>query len=67
MLAIIETQDEMRAKIMRMIQEEKIPATTILISVNELGQDVSIFRGEFDKLVEKVEQANADELRASVN
>lgn len=62
--AIIETQDQMRAKIMRMIQEEKIPATTILISVNELGQDVSIFRGEFDKLVEKVEQANADELRA---
>ena len=54
----------LRAKIERMIQEEKIPATTILISLHELGQDVAILRKDFDAFSEKLNQANADELRA---
>ncbi|QIK70412.1 septation ring formation regulator EzrA [Erysipelothrix sp. HDW6C] len=60
----IKDYDGLRVKISRMIEEEKIPASTILISINELGQDVVMLKQEFSTLVEKVEQANADEIRA---
>lgn len=55
---------DLKSKIERMISDEKIPASTILISVHELGQDVNILNKDFSKFVEKMEQANADELRA---
>ncbi len=51
-------------KIERMKNEENIPASTILVSVKELRQDVNILNEDFRKLQEKVEQANADEVRA---
>lgn len=60
----IQEFSNLKDKIDRMIEEEKIPASTILISLHELGQDVSILRKDFDAFLEKMNQANADELRA---
>lgn len=54
----------LRVKIERMIEEEKIPASTILISLHELGQDVSMLRKDFEAFRDRMNQANADELRA---
>ncbi|CAM3664128.1 septation ring formation regulator EzrA [Erysipelothrix urinaevulpis] len=51
-------------KISRMKNEENIPASSILVSVKELKQDVNILLEDFNGLQEKVEQANADEVRA---
>lgn len=51
-------------KIERMKNEENIPSSTILISVQELKQDINILMEDFTALQEKVEQANADEVRA---
>lgn len=56
--------DGVSQKILRMIHEEKIPASTVILSLQELGQDVSILREEFIEFVEKMNQANADEIRA---
>lgn len=55
---------DVKSKISRMVEEEKIPATTILISIHELGQDVSMVKRDFEAFKEKMNQANADELRA---
>ena len=60
----IEDYEVLRKKIERMIEEEKIPATTILISLHELGQDITLLRRDFDVFDEKLKQVNADELRA---
>lgn len=58
-----EYQDK-HSKIQRMKEEENIPASTILISVQELKQDINILLQDFKQLQEKVDQANADEVRA---
>lgn len=58
------TYSEKHGKIRRMKEEEDIPASTILISVQELKQDINILLQDFKKIQEKVEQANADEVRA---
>ncbi len=57
--------DEVAQKISRMIHEEKIPASTVILSLQELGQDVQILKQEFTEFVEKMDQANADEIRAN--
>lgn len=51
-------------KIQRMKDEENIPASTILISVQELKQDINILMQDFINLQKKIQQANADEVRA---
>lgn len=51
-------------KIRRMKEEETLPASSILISVQELKQDINMLLLDFKKIQEKVEQANADEVRA---
>ena len=48
----------------RMINEEAIPASSILLSVKELDQDARFLFEDFKKEKEKAEQANADEVRA---
>ncbi|AGN23740.1 septation ring formation regulator EzrA [Erysipelothrix rhusiopathiae] len=61
----IQEFSESGVKVSRMIEEEKIPASTILISLQELGQDVSMLKDEYLVMNEKVERANADEVRAT--
>ena len=48
----------------RMLHEEAIPASSILLSVKELDQDTRFLFDDFKKEKEKAEQANADEVRA---
>lgn len=60
----IDGYQELRLKIERMIEEEQIPASTILISVNELGQDVTILKNQFETMKQTIDQANSDEVRA---
>ena len=57
----LEERDE---NIHRMIHEEAIPASSILLSVKELDQDSRFLFDDFKKEKEKAEQANADEVRA---
>ena len=56
--------NEKHLKIQRMKDEENIPASTILISVQELKQDINILMEDFKSLQKKIQQANADEVRA---
>ncbi|AMC93515.1 hypothetical protein AOC36_05825 [Erysipelothrix larvae] len=56
--------NEKRNHVVRMIDEEKIPATSIVIAIREITQDCQILAADFDVLSKEVSQANADELRA---
>lgn len=53
-----------KVKLIRMIEEEKIPSSTILVSLKELEQDSKMLFESFKSLNDMVEQANADEVRA---
>lgn len=60
-----EDYQNLRFKLERMVDEEQIPASTVLISVNELNQDVRILNEDYTKVKNRVDQANADEVRAT--
>lgn len=53
-----------QVKIDRMMKEEKIPASTILIALNELQQDTSLLQRDVDALLDQINEANSDETRA---
>lgn len=55
----------LRIKLERMVEEEQIPASTVLISVNELNQDITILKEKTLATSTRVDQANADEVRAN--
>ncbi len=55
----------LRIKLERMVEEEQIPASTVLISVNELNQDITILKEKTLATLTRVDQANADEVRAN--
>ncbi len=57
--------DKLRFKLERMIEEEKIPASTVLISLNELKQDIDMLEKQFTEVKTKVDQAKSDEVRAN--
>lgn len=56
--------DTRKENIERMLKEEEMPASSVLLSVRELKQDSQFLYEDFKKEKEKAEQANADEVRA---
>lgn len=60
----IDDLQEKRGHVTRMMDEEKIPASSIVIAIREMTQDSSILQKDFETIHAEVEQANADEKRA---
>lgn len=56
--------DKVRLNIVQLIAQGQRPATQSLIAVHELSQSVEGLNREYQVLHEKIEQANADEIRA---
>ncbi len=56
--------NDLRVKLERMIKDEKLPASSVLVSLEELKQDLEILSSDLKQTKDIVEQANADEIRA---
>lgn len=55
---------EIEAKIVRMRDEERVPASTVLVSMLEMKQDLDILESQFDETSSLVSKVKADENRA---
>lgn len=60
----ITTLISLRTKLERMMHEESIPASTLLISLREFQQDVELCNKDVNGLLTQIDNANADENRA---
>ena len=56
--------NDLRIKLDRMIKDEKLPSSSVLVSLEELKQDLEILGSDLKQTKALVEQANADEIRA---
>ncbi len=54
----------LRSKLIRMQNEERIPSSTLLISLRECQQDVELCGKDINTLLTLIDEANADETRA---
>lgn len=55
---------DIETKIVRMRDEERVPASTILVSMLEMRQDIELLASRFSETKDLVNSAKADEIRA---
>lgn len=60
----VERFKDIQAKLERMTNQERLPASTVLVSLIEMKQDLELLEERFNESKNLVEKAKADEIRA---
>ena len=60
----VERFKDIKEKLERMTSQERLPASTVLVSLLEMKQDLEFLDGRFNESKQLVEKAKADEIRA---